>query len=245
MAGAAVAGGGREVVVLDDDDLVRRGLASVFAEADGFSVRAAAPLAEALAWSDEWDGVEVVVLDAYDAGEPFDRFSGVRLVRALRERDGAAGERATVVVVSGCAANPFLRLRMAEAGADLLLSKADVDAAVLLQAAEGAMAEGKRAGPTRGLHRASGLNGLLEDLRRRDLAGAFRPGLTQDATGLSRRQVMALRREVQQRGGLEPDPTLRGGGPGVRGAVPTWRAVVDFVNRARGAELRGPAGWTW
>lgn len=207
-------------------------------------MRAAAPLAEALAWDDEWDGVEVVVLDAYDAGEPFDRFSGVRLVQHLRDR-GDRCEGPKVVVVSGCAANPFLRLRMAQAGADLLLSKAEVDAAVLLRAAEGAMAEPKRAGSPADLPRASGLNGLLEDLRRRDLAGAFRPGLTQDATGLSRRQVMALRREVQARGGLEPDPTLRGGGPGVRGAVPTWRAVVDYVNRARGAELRGPAGWTW
>lgn len=208
-------------------------------------MRAAAPLAEALAWDDEWDGVEVVVLDAYDAGEAFDRFSGVRVVQGLRGRAGTPDERATVVVVSGCAANPFLRLRMAQAGADLLLSKAEVDAAVLLRAAEGALADPKRARPPGDLPRASGLNGLLEDLRRRDLAGAFRPGLTQDATGLSRRQVMALRREVQARGGLEPDPTLRGGGPGVRGAVPTWRAVVDYVNRARGAELRGPAGWTW
>lgn len=244
MAGAAVAGGGREVVVLDDDDLVRRGLASVFAEADGFSVRAAAPLVEALVWSDEWDGVEVVVLDAYDAGEPFDRFSGVRLVQRLRQHAGERGARPTVVVVSGCATNPFLRLRMAQAGADLLLSKAEVDAAVLLRAASGART-GAPVCSSHRLPRASGLNDLLDDLRRRDLGDAFRPGLTQDATGLSRRQVMALRREVQARGGLEPDPTLRGGGPGVRGAVPTWRAVVDYVNRARGAELRGPAGWAW
>lgn len=65
---------------------------------------------------------------------------------------------------------------------------------------------------------------------------AFEPGLTQQGTGLSRRQIHTLRRHVCSLGDLAPGgPTL--GGPHRDRSLARWSRVVEFVNLCRDRDV--------
>ena len=62
-----------------------------------------------------WSTIDVALINAHDDAAPFDRFPGVGVVEALR----AEGKpTATAILVSRLETNPYLTLRLAEAGAD-------------------------------------------------------------------------------------------------------------------------------
>lgn len=239
-----VRGRRRRAVVLDDVELMRRGQCSAFAEADDFDLVGCASTAEALGWDERWHGVDVVVVDAYDPNQTFDRFVGVEVVARLRALDLAVQPR--VFVVGLDAANPYLTLRLAEAGADHLYRRDEINSAPDLLAAVRRPTRASRLDPALArrelpaVSRPTRVNRLLQKLASEGLAAAFEPGVPQSASGFSRRQHINVRTMVHAEAGLGSAARHRTGGHQLRGVVPTWREVVDFVNRARGMELGAP-----
>jgi CheY-like chemotaxis protein len=211
------------VAIVDDDVWIRRGRAQALSEMAGVEVTAVLGHAEALERPASWSAVDVALVDAWDHRAGFDRFPGVAVVRHIRASEG--GERVKVVVVSGHVVNDLLRLRMAEAGADLFYGHEEVaDAASL-----GAVVRGEVPGrPPPGPPPAGGLHPdrALDWIRDQGVESAF-VGAPQKLLGLSRRAVIHIRREVGGRAGLSS-----------AGSVAPWRLVSAFVDRARGAELR-------
>lgn len=233
------ADGLRRVVVVDDDLWVRRGQAQALAGVDGIEVVADVALVDAMGWTEQWDGVDIVLVDAYDDSADFDRFLGANVVEAIRRRRNP--EETLVVVISGRVDDDHLRLRMAEVGADFFYNRDEVRdlarlTSVILDPDEQrrvAPDEGWRLGG-QGLATTSCPHRFLRWLHDQGLEDAFRPGVIQDATGLSRRRIMGIRAAAARIGGLRPSPSRLCGGPRRKGPDPTWREVVDFVNGARG-----------
>ena len=214
------------VVIVDDDGWIRRGRAQALGEVPGIQVAAALSHQEALSRPDLWPVSDVVLVDAWDGRAGFDRFPGVGVVRAIRAHGSGGDPR--VVVVTGHLVNDLLRLRMAEAGADFFYSHEEVaDPERLAAAVASAAAAPPAVRPT---SRPGAVEPALDWIRTNGLEDAF-SATSQKAVPFSRRTIGHIRREVGDRAGLAP-----------RGQLSRWRAVVDFVNRARGAELRRPAG---
>lgn len=229
----------RRVVLVDDDAWVRNGEAAMLARIPDIEVVAHVGFQEALAWAEEWDDVDVVVLDAYDRSAGFDRFLGAQVVEGIRRR--RLSTETLVVVVSGRVSNPHLRLRMAEVGADFFYDRDEIDDLDVLVSVIRSPDEQRRTTPgerrdleARGLSSRSCPHRFLGWLRDQGLEEAFCPGLPQHGTGLSRRRIIAIRAAAARIGGLRPAPGRLGGGPQRRGGDPTWREVVDFVNGSRG-----------
>lgn len=210
------------VVIVDDDEWIRRGRAQALAEAPDIMVTAALSHTEALDHHDLWSTSDVVLVDAWDPRAGFDRFPGVGVIRAIRARSGP-GPR--VVVVTGHLVNDLLRLRMAEAGADFFYGHEEVADSDRLAAAVTAAAAAPPAAPAPAT---STIEPALDWIRDHGVEEAF-SAPRQKVAPYSRRAIGHIRREVGDRAGLAP-----------RGQLSRWRAVVDFVNRARGAELRRP-----
>ena len=235
----------RRVVVLDDEELMRRGQCSAFVEAGDFELVGCASTAEAVTWDEEWCGVDVAIVDAYDPRRRFDRFVGVEVVDHLRSL--ALERQPEVFVVGLWGGNPYLTVRLAEAGADHVYRRDELRCAAELLAAVrrpgGDTQPDSGAARLRipGLQGPTRINRLLRLLAEGGLDRAFDPGVTQSTSGFSRRQHINVRELVHAEAQLDAAARHRTGGRQVRGVVPTWREVVDFVNRARGAELRAPA----
>jgi DNA-binding NarL/FixJ family response regulator len=224
----------RRIVVVDDDVWVRRGRAASLAEVPGLAVTAVLSHADALDF-DQWDEADIALVDAWDERASFDRFPGVRVVEAIRARRSPA--ETLVVVVSGHVFDEMLRLRMAEAGADFFYSHADVrdlDALteILLRpdAARRVTPSDAQALEDVGLTTASRPNATLRQVSQAGLSEAFAPGESQKALPISRRGIINARRRLADAAGL-----AHTGGPSER-VAPEWRAIVRFVNWARGAE---------
>jgi DNA-binding NarL/FixJ family response regulator len=224
---------------------MRRGQCSAFAEAEDFELVGCASTSEAVAWDHEWRGVDVAIVDAYDPRRTFDHFVGVEVVDHLRSL--RLEQQPEVFVVGLQAGNPYLTVRLAEAGADHVYRRDELGSAADLLAAVRRPDGGRRPDPGAACLRIPGLQGptrinrLLRLLAEGGLDRAFDPGVTQAASGFSRRQHINVRQLVHDEAQLDATARHRTGGRQVRGVVPTWREVVDFVNRARGAELRAPA----
>ena len=106
---------GIRIAVVDDDMWVRTGRVSTL-ESAGLTVVMACDHDQALAGDDQWTDVDVVLVDAWDASQEWDRFPGVRVVESVRRV--RSSNETLVIVISGHVTNELLRLRMAEAGAD-------------------------------------------------------------------------------------------------------------------------------
>jgi CheY-like chemotaxis protein len=104
----------RRVVVVDNDPVMRAGTASILSDAEGVELVAAVDHDTARAWTEQWQAVDVAVVDASDPRRGIDQFPGVAVVRSIRElrRD------LVIVVLTGQYLHPGLRHRMWEAGAD-------------------------------------------------------------------------------------------------------------------------------
>lgn len=79
---------------------------------------------EALVWSDQWQHVDVVLVDAADEHASGNQFPGVDVVRRIRACQGE--NRPVVHVVTGHFLNDGLRHRMAEAQADFFFLRSDL-----------------------------------------------------------------------------------------------------------------------
>lgn len=231
----------RRVAVVGDREIVRLGRCSALGAASDLEVVACSPTAEVLAWRRRWREVDAVVVDVYDGSRPFDRFAGVQVVERLRALDLPAPPVVHAVGLS--VDNPYLTLRLAEAGADQLHLLGELDSAACLQQAVRRPEACRRPdAPTAraqipGLGGPTRVNEVLRRLGDQGLAAAFEPDLPQVCSGFSRRQHINARVLVHRLARLEGEPRYRTGGRQQRGEVPTWREVVRFVNRARGLDL--------
>lgn len=111
------------VAVVDDNEITRVGAATLLSTDQGIDLVASLDHAEAAAWGEEWDGVDVVVVDAADDRRESDQFPGVAIVERFRARrpigDGVA------VVLTGHYLDDAVRMRMREAGADFFYSRTE------------------------------------------------------------------------------------------------------------------------
>lgn len=112
----------RRVAVVDDDDWSRTGLAAILAADARIEVVAALTHDEALT-DDRWLDADVVVVDAADDRRTDDQFPGVAVVERAR---AALHAHATVIAVTGYFWDSAVRVRMKEAGADLLYYRPEV-----------------------------------------------------------------------------------------------------------------------
>ena len=121
------------VALVDDDDVNRHGMTSLLAAEPNIEIRASLTHDEALAESECWSGIDVVVVDAADRRRDGDQFPGVQVVRHIR------GYRPPgtliIVVVTGHYFDDAVRRRMREARADYFYHRGDMaDAEVLRDA---------------------------------------------------------------------------------------------------------------
>ena len=226
----------RRIVVVDDDVWVRRGRAASLAEVPGLAVTAVLSHAEALDF-DQWDEADIALVDAWDERAGFDRFPGVRVVEAIRARRSPA--ETLVVVISGHVFDEMLRLRMAEAGADFFYGHADVRDLDALTEVLIRPDTARRVTPGDaqelqevGLTTASRPNAALRQVTQAGLSEAFAPGESQKALPISRRGIINARRRLADAARLAPGSRPASG----EQVAPEWRAIVRFVNWARGAE---------
>lgn len=89
----------------------------------GIELAAAIDHTEALNWDEQWQHVDVVLVDAADETLTGDNFPGVKVVLRIRACQGA--NRPIVIVVTGHFLNDGLRHRMADADADFFFLRAD------------------------------------------------------------------------------------------------------------------------
>jgi CheY-like chemotaxis protein len=220
------------VVIVDDDVWVRGGRAQALSGVDGIEVVATVSHAEALDRPELWDGVDVVLVDAWDPRAGFDRFPGVRVVEAIRS---VGGPDVMVIVITGHVINDMLRLRMAEAGADFFYGHDDVSNLDQLLAVITCPDDERRPelDPDRlellGVRPGSQPNAVLNRVSDQQWQAAF-SGQSQKSLPLSRRAIMRIRRELGEVGRVAPST-----GTSRQARWPEWQQIVRVVNLARGA----------
>lgn len=221
------------VAIVDDDPWVARGRAAAIDATDGLQTVAVLTPAEALTMSaEDWSAPDVVIIDAHEDNEEFDRFVGVGVVQHIRRLVGA--ERPRIVVITGHVFNDLLRLRMAEAGADFFYAHTDVRTAddlrrvaLRLPGDETDVPDGRLAAT--GSPRINETIGWAE----RHLGEAAFVDESQKALPVSRRTIITARQRLS--GLIEPRA-----GTGAGRELPSWRRVVEYVDRARGKDPRRP-----
>jgi CheY-like chemotaxis protein len=120
----------RRVAVVDDDDVNRRGLVGLLEDQPEIEVVAALTHDQALVWNEEWDRVDVAIVDACDERQPEDHFPGVAVVQGIRRR--RTSEQTRVVIRTGQFFDDAVRRRMGEARADYFFHRSELqDAADL------------------------------------------------------------------------------------------------------------------
>jgi DNA-binding NarL/FixJ family response regulator len=233
--------GERRVVIIDDDLWVRRGRAAALGEVSGVRVMATFSHRDAMAY-EGWEDVDVAIVDAWDETEAFDRFPGVRVVQTIRARRSPA--ETLIIVVSGHVFDDMLRLRLAEAGADFFYGHGEVRDVDTLAGAILRPNDARRVTPSGrerlaevGLTPGSHPNAALDHITQAGLTAAFEPGRSQKELPVSRRGIITARRRMGELARLAPP---RAAGPARRRTAPEWRAIVRFVNWARGMEEREP-----
>jgi DNA-binding NarL/FixJ family response regulator len=218
------------VAIVDDDVWMRTGRATALAAFDDLEVTVAVHPTEAIRDAAPVAAVDVVVVDAHDPDAGFDRFNGVEVVRRIRS--ARSGKLPVIVVVTGHARNDLLRRRMAEAGADALYSHRDVqspEALCLAVRAAADMADTVRPAMARavigGPHSPT-VNAAV-DWAALHLGDEALVDESQKALPVSRRTIMTARARVAAALGVPEGE-----------APPTWRTVAQFLNRARGKDVR-------
>lgn len=220
------------IAVVDDDMWVRTGRVSAL-ESAGLTVVLACDHDQALAGEELWADVDVVLVDAWDASQEWDRFPGVRVVESVRRV--RSSNETLVIVISGHITNELLRLRMAEAGADFFYGHGELRNLDDLLRAICAPDQARRARPsanfnvaTFGISSSAQLNAALHDIEDRGLQEAFRPRTSQKSLPFGRRALIATRRRVASLSRMTQP------GPDGDRREPEWRHVVRLVNMARG-----------
>lgn len=117
-------------MLVDDNELTLAGFAAALSDRPDIELVAAFDHNASLDWDEEWQHIDVVVVDAADEDLAGDQFPGVRVVQHIRSCQGA--HRPIVIVVTGHFLNDGLRHRMAKADADFFFLRANLRSAETL-----------------------------------------------------------------------------------------------------------------
>lgn len=175
------------------------------------------------------DGVDVAVVDLLGPPGGFDRVHGLAVVRAV------APHVPRVLACAPAVAGPVVALRAVRAGADCLVTPAEL-ATRLAPAGAARRVEGAATGldaaalARLGLSRSSDPDAGLDLIAEQGLEGAF----TGEDT-LSRRRTITVRTALAQRIGVVP--LAAGSGAVVDRRLPSWAQLREVVDLARGAHL--------
>ena len=210
------------VAIVDDDPWVRTDRAAALTGSGRVRVVFVGDHTAALD-REGWDDVDILVVDAHDPSADFDQFIGVRVVERIRRERTA--DQLRVLVLTGHVANDMLRIRMAEAGADLLHPHADVRTVEDLLAA----IEACRATPAPGPPGDSPVNDAVRWAETHLGAESLDLERSQKALPVSRRRLITARQRIGTLGRVPARPERR---------LPEWREVARFLQRARGADRR-------
>jgi hypothetical protein len=200
----------RRVVIVDNDPSTRLGTAAMLRGVPGINLSAAVDHSVALSWRDEWDAVDVAVVDGGNVAEAHDQFPGVAVVESIR---AARGRRAPVVVVlTSQFLHPGLRQRMWEAGADFFyprnegLTAGQLVAMVVHPEERRSMEATEIALPAElGVNRATRVNEVLARMNDPEIIRALNEGAKKvDPHGQRSRWWDRVRREAGGSHGLTP-----------------------------------------
>lgn len=211
----------RRVVLIDDNELTLRGFAEVLSGCPEIELVAATEHTAVLVDPRSWSDVDVVVLDAADEDRCGDQFPGVQVVRHLRRQ---AGDRLTVVVITGHFFDDGLRHRMANAGADFFFLRSEVRSSaklvdIVLHPESYRRGVPPVADPERlrllGITPRSAVETMVGYVEEADLGAALSPGAPDvDVTArLSRRSVIRHRQAIGRAGKIQPMNATTGAPP--------------------------------
>jgi hypothetical protein len=241
--------GTRHLAIVERNEVGRLGRVAVAQRAlgAGWRITGAGPASErdGMAEGDvtpAGERVDVVLAVVGPDGPAFDRFDLVTHLRAWAVRT-ADGDRPWIVAAVD-SDNPLLRVRLAAAGVDRIVGLSEVSVSapgVFAGAVSGSDESAARPGP--GAPLGTDPDGVLEYVARHHLEAAFEPGLSQAETGLSRRAVQRIRRDIAGLGGIRPSLDRYTGGADRSVELPTWRDIVTYVNCARGEVDWGDDAW--
>lgn len=223
--------------VIELDEIERIGRIAALGAAGCGVVDAAAPV-EAGEWNEEsWRRFDVLLFGIVADDESWDRFDCIRIAN----RAHLANPNVRLVALCGDRVRPLVRVRLAQSGMHRIWSARrtrTIDE--LTRLINPAPHEGDRLA-ARGFDVRGAVVGtrtdpaaVLDHILEVEMTEVFDAADRQADTGLSRRQIMRLRREISQLGDLSVPSGYATGGPAVDRSLPSWRAVVNYVNRARG-----------
>lgn len=240
------------VVLIDDHEVGRVGRQALL-EGCGHRVRPATwPAVEALQL-DRHDDVDVTLAVVRADPRSWDRYAALGHHRSGGGFVGLPPGRVLAALSPGDLANPLLGVRLARRGIDEAVARAQIDHAEALDELVRGTVHGLPVGPSPsalahlGVGRRTDPDLVLErvaSLAETDPAylRAFEPGVRQNESGLTRRRAHTLRVKVAELGDLLPSAERGIGGPVRDWSLPSWSAVVAYVNRSRGVADRREHG---
>ncbi len=238
----------RRVVVVDDNEITRVGTAALLSTEPGIDLVAALDHRRAAEWSQEWDDIDVVVVDAADERLEHDQFPGVAIVRRYRDQRPAGD--GVAVVLTGHYFDDAVRLRMREAGADFFYSRTDALDRETLVGVVLRPDEARRVPPplapetlsSLGIGGATDVNAFVDAVEQRGAADALSQGgsMKQGPAPARSRWWLRLRRDLASTGRLRA--VNREGGPPRRSqevpSVSQIRRLYEWATKPKGPGAR-------
>lgn len=228
---------GNRIGVIEADEIERIGRLSVLDRA-GCSVVDAATPDEAAEWGEsDWRRLDVLLLGLAPDHSQWDRYGHLEIARAAHE----AHPNLRVVALHAASMHPLVRVRLDLAGVRRAcpsnLARTAQSLADLVHPRPHAVDRARKAacdvrGAIVGAH--TDPTAVLKCVVDDDLCEVFDHADTQADTGLSRRAIIRIRSCVTRLGDLSVPSGYFTGGPCADRSMPSWRAVVDYVNCARG-----------
>jgi hypothetical protein len=226
-----------KIGVVELDEIERIGRLAALGAAGCNVVDAASP-DEASTWSEkDWMRFDVLLFGVVADDTHWDRFESIRTAR----RAHLFNPNLRIVALCGSRVRPLVHVRLAQAGAHRMCSARrarTIDDLARLVSADpheadrgtvlGFDVRGAVVGPR------TDPSAVLDHVVENELDEVFDNAETQAETGLSRRSIIRLRREIAEIGDLSVPSGYATGGPYVDRSLPSWRSIVSYVNRARG-----------
>lgn len=193
--------------------------------------------------SDDLDGsycqlgdFDVVLFGVASDRDSWDSYKAIEAVERLRRTP----TEPRVLGVVAALDNPLLGVRLARAGVHVLWHRDDLQTVARLGGAVSGELVGYEPQPIScvlgriGVGPRTNPAAVLDYVRSEGIDAAFAVGLTQSDTGLSRRRIMRIRRDITDLADLRTAAARGCGGPVRNMSQPTWSEVVAYVNLARG-----------
>ncbi len=230
--------------VIEADEIERIGRLSALGAAGCNVVDAGSPM-DAVDWSDaDWRRFDVVLFGVSPDSTSWDRYWSLDVARTAHE----VHPNLRIIGLHHAAMHPLVRPRLTQAGIKrawpALRARTSYALVELLTPLPHEADESARFHPdVRGAMVGPRTDpaAVLAYVEDEELNAVFDHTETQADTGLSRRAIIRVRRRITELGDLSVPAGFATGGPCVDRSLPSWRAIVDYVNSARGCA--GTAGY--